>query len=160
VKTLLIALRAFLFSSVFVFLWGWLALNVSLFDSWFGIQLPEIAWILGVLIMAAGGLLALVCVVLFVVEGRGTPTFFDAPREFVAHGPYQFVRNPMYVGGDLLLIGFGLYHRSFSMLLFGCVWAYLAHLFVLYLEEPFLRRKFGSTYDRYCSTVPRWVPKW
>ncbi len=157
-KTLLIALRAFLFSFIFVLLWAWVALSVTALDSWFGILLHENVRILGIVVMLVGGGLAISCVVLFVVQGRGTPTFFDAPRDFVALGPYRYVRNPMYIGGFWLLFGFGLYQRSFSMLLFACVWITLAHFFVLYLEEPFLRKKFGATYSEYCKVVPRWIP--
>jgi len=29
---------------------------------------------------------------------------------------------------------------------------------VLLYEEPALGRKFGASYQRYCETVPRWVP--
>jgi len=31
------------------------------------------------------------------------------------------------------------------------------HLFVLFYEEPTLRRLFGEQYDAYCAEVPRWV---
>jgi len=31
-------------------------------------------------------------------------------------------------------------------------------LFVILYEEPSLTAKFGATYERYLSTVPRWIP--
>jgi protein-S-isoprenylcysteine O-methyltransferase Ste14 len=33
-----------------------------------------------------------------------------------------------------------------------------AHLLVLYVEEPELRRRFGECYEAYCREVPRWRP--
>lgn len=33
------------------------------------------------------------------------------------------------------------------------------HLFVLFYEEPTLKRLFGAEYTRYCEVVPRWIPK-
>jgi protein-S-isoprenylcysteine O-methyltransferase Ste14 len=33
------------------------------------------------------------------------------------------------------------------------------HLFVVFFEEPLLRRKFGASYEEYCRRVPRWVPR-
>jgi protein-S-isoprenylcysteine O-methyltransferase Ste14 len=32
------------------------------------------------------------------------------------------------------------------------------HLFVLFYEEPTLRRKFGADYETYCLNVRRWWP--
>ena len=32
-------------------------------------------------------------------------------------------------------------------------------LFVVFYEEPTLRRKFGAEYEVYCRNVPRWVPR-
>ena len=34
-----------------------------------------------------------------------------------------------------------------------------AHLFVVFYEEPTLRRQFGKSYEEYFETVPRWIPK-
>jgi len=33
------------------------------------------------------------------------------------------------------------------------------HLFVMFYEEPTLRRKFGADYDEYCRNVSRWWPR-
>jgi protein-S-isoprenylcysteine O-methyltransferase Ste14 len=32
-------------------------------------------------------------------------------------------------------------------------------LFVLFVEEPSLRKKFGAEYEEYCRRVPRWIPR-
>jgi protein-S-isoprenylcysteine O-methyltransferase Ste14 len=32
------------------------------------------------------------------------------------------------------------------------------HVAVLRIEEPELRRRFGSKYEAYCERVPRWFP--
>ena len=32
------------------------------------------------------------------------------------------------------------------------------HVVLLRVEEPELRRRFGSKYDDYCDRVPRWFP--
>jgi protein-S-isoprenylcysteine O-methyltransferase Ste14 len=54
-----------------------------------------------------------------------------------------------------VIVGFGLYQRSQSIVLFSLVWLLLAHLFVVLYEQPTLRRKFGEIYDVYCKDVPR-----
>jgi protein-S-isoprenylcysteine O-methyltransferase Ste14 len=65
----------------------------------------------------------------------------------------------MYIGGFFTLAGFGLYERSPAILFFSLPWLLLAHLFVIFYEEPHLRHKFGSPYDAYCHSVPRWLPR-
>jgi protein-S-isoprenylcysteine O-methyltransferase Ste14 len=41
------------------------------------------------------------------------------------------------------------------VLLIGIV----VHLFVVFFEEPSLRRRFGESYEAYLRTVPRWLPR-
>ena len=158
-RTLFLALKALFFLSCFVLLWGWIASGLPPYDQRLGVDLPPGAVPAGIGFMLPGGALALACVGLFVVRGRGTPAPFDAPKQFVAAGPYRYMRNPMYIGAWLVLIGFGLYRRSASILLFCLVWILGAHLLVLCYEEPTLRRKFGKSYEDYCRLVPRWIPK-
>ncbi|HVN78749.1 MAG TPA: isoprenylcysteine carboxylmethyltransferase family protein [Terriglobia bacterium] len=158
-RTVFVALRALVFASGFLFLWGWLALSLRIFDQRFEVQFPWRTTLAGIILMAVGGILVLACIGVFVMWGHGTPAVFDPPRAFVAVGPYRYVRNPMYLGGWLLLLGFGLWKHSPSMLVFGLPWIFLAHLFVVYVEEPGLQRKFGETYEAYCKAVNRWIPK-
>src|SRR2546423_373935 len=75
---------------------------------WSGITpMPVIGvWQVGGMMMAgAGAVIALWCILTFVFLGEGTPAPFDPPRRLVVRGPYQIVRNPMYVGAGLALTG-------------------------------------------------------
>lgn len=158
-KMLFIALRAILFSTAFILLWGWVALGLHRrYDTTRGFVFYGCTSALGIALMAAGGTLAFACIATFVTRGEGTPAPIDPPRKFVAAGPYQFVRNPMYIGGFLVLAGFGLYEQSLAILLFALPWLLLAHLFVILYEEPHLRATFGTPYDAYCRSVHRWLP--
>lgn len=155
----LVALRAALYMTGFVLLWGWLALVVRGWDARLGGPLPDWLQGVGVLLMLLGGSLALLCGAVFVVRGRGTPAPFDAPRDFVAIGPYRWTRNPMYLGGLALLLGFGFWWRSPAIgLLAVAAWG-VAHLFVVAYEEPALRRRFGAAYEEYTRRVKRWLPR-
>ena len=157
-NTLFTALRGLLHGTAFIAVWGWIELSVRTYDDAFPLQLPASSEIFGVLLMTAGITLALLCLGFFAIRGRGTAAPFDPPREFVAAGPYLYVRNPMYIGGWLMFLGFGLYERSVSMTLFSIVWFLLAHLFVLYYEEPGLEKRYGESYLRYKKAVNRWIP--
>ena len=159
-KTLFIALRSLVYMTGFILLFGWIALGVRSFDREFGLVLPAWTGIAGIVIMLVGASLALACAATFVVKGRGTPAVFDPPSEFLSVGPYKYVRNPMYIGGFILLVGFGLYQRSVSILLLSLVLLLLTHLAVVSLEEPNLEKRFGQSYIDYKKSVSRWVPKW
>jgi protein-S-isoprenylcysteine O-methyltransferase Ste14 len=157
-RTLLIGIRAALYAAGFIFLWWWASTGVREFDRKLGIILPRELIVVGVALIAAGGVLAAMCVINFAVTGRGTPAPFDAPREFVAVGPYRFVRNPMYIGAALMIAGFGLYERSASILVFSAAFLVVAHLFVLFYEEPTLADRFGDSYLAYKRSTRRWLP--
>jgi protein-S-isoprenylcysteine O-methyltransferase Ste14 len=144
----------------FLLLFGWIALRARAFDQRFRFSLPVAAEAPGAILMVLGAILVLACAGVFISRGRGTPAIFDAPRVFVANGPYRYVRNPMYIGGLVLLLGFGLYERSISILFMTVLLFPLFHLFVRFYEEPTLTRKFGSSYQEYLRKVRRWSPRW
>lgn len=158
-KQFLIIFRSLIYVPLFILLFAWIALNVRVFDLKFGVILPVWTRPIGVISMIAGGILVLICVAVFIIRGKGTPAVFDPPTEFVATGPYAYVRNPMYIGGIILLVGFGLYHTSLSILILSVILIGFFHLFVIFVEEPNLERLFGKGYVEYKNHINRWVPK-
>ena len=152
-------LRSVIYVPLFILLFRWLALNVRVYDAQLGVALPQWVSIIGIIMMIVGAILVLICVVVFIIFGKGTPAVFDPPREFVAAGPYAFVRNPMYIGGFILFVGFGLYHVSFSILILALLLIIVFHFFVLIVEEPNLERLFGKSYLDYKNKINRWLPK-
>jgi len=121
---------------------------------------PESAWqILGLLPLAAGVAMYLWCAWDFAVTGRGTPLPIDAPRVLIVKGLYRYVRNPMYVGVLSAILGLAIWSASLTVLIyFVCVWMAM-FVFVMFYEEPHLRRVFGEQYEDYCGRVNRWLPK-
>ena len=154
-----IALRSAVYAILFVAAWGSVALMSRRLDKYIPVRIPE--WLVtpGVIVFIVGAALSLTTVAFFVFEGRGTPAVFDPPRKFVPHGPYRVVRNPMYVGGISMLAGLALYLASVSMVLYALGALLLIHAFVVFVEEPGLRKRFGREYEDYCRTVPRWIPR-
>jgi protein-S-isoprenylcysteine O-methyltransferase Ste14 len=159
VVRLFAALRGFVYASGFVFIWWLVVASVRPLDQRLGVAMPEWAWTPGLVLVILGGALAASCVASFALVGKGTPAPFDPPREFVAVGPYRYVRNPMYLGAVAVIIGAGLMIRSVSALAVSLVFMALAHVFVLAYEEPTLEGTFGASYRRYKSSVNRWVPR-
>lgn len=110
------------------------------------------------LLWSIGAAIYLRCVWDFAVTGRGTPAPIDAPKVLVVRGLYQYVRNPIYLGALLVVLGWALYRSSLAVLVYSAALALGFHLFVVFVEEPTLRRQFGESYECYCRTVNRWVP--
>jgi protein-S-isoprenylcysteine O-methyltransferase Ste14 len=92
-------------------------------------------------------------------KGKGTPAPIDPPKELVVSGLYRYVRNPMYIGVFLVLIGHFLWFGYWALLVYAVFFLIPVHLFVTLYEEPNLKQRFGSMYEKYLSEVPRWIPK-
>jgi protein-S-isoprenylcysteine O-methyltransferase Ste14 len=153
------AIRSIVYAGAFVLLWWWVVQNARSLDSRIALSIPEGASIPGLVVLILGAYIDLWCIGAFSLVGKGTPAPFDAPREFVASGPYRYVRNPMYLGALAMIIGAALILRSPSALLVALLFAALAHVFVLVYEEPTLEGRFGESYLRYKRTVNRWLPR-
>ena len=95
----------------------------------------------------------------FVREGHGTPAPIAPPEHLVVGGPFRWVRNPGYVAVVSLVVGQALLFGSGAVLAWAAFLALAFHLFVVFYEEPTLRRQFGQEYDAYCREVPRWFPR-
>jgi protein-S-isoprenylcysteine O-methyltransferase Ste14 len=112
-----------------------------------------------VIFMILGATIYLWCAWDFAAAGKGTPAPIDPPKELVVRGLYRYTRNPMYVGVLLLVFGQAWLFASRRVLIYaGVVFAFF-HLFVVFYEEPALRRMFGESYRQYCARVPRWMPR-
>jgi protein-S-isoprenylcysteine O-methyltransferase Ste14 len=94
----------------------------------------------------------------FALIGKGTPAPIDPPRNLVIRGPYHYVRNPMYAGGILILIGEALLFGSAALTIYTFFIWLAFHLFIVLYEEPHLRKRFGPDYEAYTNKVPRWIP--
>jgi len=79
-------------------------------------------------------------------------------QRFIAKGPYNYTRNPLYVGIIAISFGFVIYAGSVVGLIGAAFIPFLGWtLWVVYHEEKGLEQKFGDEYRAYKYTVPRWV---
>ena len=83
------------------------------------------------------------------------------PQRLVVVGFYRYVRNPMYLGFFVgwagLWVVFG--HANLTAIAWACVVVLGVALFVVFYEQPTLRKKFGTDYKEYCRNVPPWIPR-
>jgi len=92
-------------------------------------------------------------------RGRGAYVEFDPPTQFVAGGPYRRVRNPVAACVLGMLLGEAVALSSTGVFLLFALSILVAHLQVVLVEEPLLRRRFGQSYEEYLARVPRWIPR-
>jgi protein-S-isoprenylcysteine O-methyltransferase Ste14 len=122
-----------------------------------GLHSPTAWW--AVTAIVSGVLLYLWAVGAFAVVGRGTPGYWDSPRNFVAVGPYLWVRNPIYVAALLIVGGEAWLFMSLPLLEYAAAMALSFQVLILGYEEPHLRRRFGGEYVAYQGLVRRWLPR-
>ena len=133
--------------------WRYFGLSEVRFD-------PRNPWHLaGGLLILVGGLLLARCIWEFAARGRGTLSPVDPPRDLVVAGLYRYVRNPMYLSVGTILLGEIFLTRSSSLLMFAAVGVVIVNGFVIGYEEPYLRQRFGASYERYTARVGRWIPR-
>lgn len=117
-----------------------------------------VTW-LGVVCFASGAAIYFRCAWEFAVPGLGTPAPIAPTKYLVTTALHRYVRNPMYIGVALAIVGEAVIFRSLHLVGYAALMLLVAHLFVLFYEEPTLRRQYGDSYDDYRRNVPRWLPR-
>jgi protein-S-isoprenylcysteine O-methyltransferase Ste14 len=148
--------RSIIVSIVFLSIWTWFV------PRWVnGNHAFEEVRPLGWIVIALGLSVAFACALEFAWRGIGTPAPFDPPRRLVITGLYRWVRNPMYVGLGVILLGEAITFPRLTitmLIMIASLWL-ATTLFIITFEEPTLREKFGDDYAAYCRNVRRWIPR-
>lgn len=74
------------------------------------------------------------------------------------HGPYMFMRNPMYIARFFLMLGCILMTGNLWVGAIFCVLYYFYMVNRVKREEEKLRKIFGPPYEEYCKKVNRFFP--
>lgn len=112
------------------------------------------------LVFVVAGILASEALRIWAVgyAGSATRTRGDEVSELVHAGPFRYIRNPLYVANTVMYtltaVLFGSYQLSLVMFAFSMV----QYSFIVAFEEETLTRSFRVGYEKYCESVPRWVP--
>jgi protein-S-isoprenylcysteine O-methyltransferase Ste14 len=76
-------------------------------------------------------------------------------KYLVKDGPFQFTRNPIYVGIILMSFGMAIALKSAFIFLIFLVYSYFYNK--IQKEEDALAKHFGKDYIEYCTDVPRFI---
>jgi len=115
--------------------------------------------IIGILILILGIILFTKTVFLFFKFGNGTIAPWDPPKKFIIRGPYRYVRNPMLIGVNFILISEYLILNSLIIFVWSSIFIVINLLYHKFNEEKKLELKFGNSYIEYKKNVSAWVPR-
>ena len=114
---------------------------------------------IGAAVFLIGAAVYFCCAWEFAVRGLGTPAPIAPTKFLVTTAFHGYVRNPMYIGVAMAILGEAALFRSVHVGEYAIVMLLIAHTFVVLYEEPTLQRQFGESYEEYRRTVPRWIPR-
>ncbi len=115
---------------------------------------PPLPW-LGAAVMLAAAALAAWTIAVF--RSWRLRAQVEAGHELSTDGPFRFVRNPIYLGMDLLAAGTFLWVPT-PIVLAGMLLVFLAGDLRARAEETVLASAFGDRYRDYAARVKRFVP--
>ncbi|MEW6296267.1 MAG: isoprenylcysteine carboxylmethyltransferase family protein [Thermodesulfobacteriota bacterium] len=137
---------------------GYLPWQVLQLDAALREYLDAVLTYCGGLLFVAGTLLLFSGAYYLVSRGEGTPLPFDPPKRMVVAGPYAYVQHPMALGFLAVAFAEALWFRSLSLAVYALLLTALVNLYLAYVEEPHLERRFGEDYRAYRAATPRWFP--
>lgn len=114
---------------------------------------------LGIPVAIAGGASLLYCGAFLSRHGKGTPYPRLPPKRLVTTGPFARVRNPIIASWGVLIVGIGIAMNWTGLLLLMVPAFAIIQTYLVYREEPILRRRFPAEYEAYRARVPRWIPR-
>ena len=115
--------------------------------------------IIGILILILGIILFTKTVFLFFKFGNGTIAPWDPPKKFIIRGPYRYVRNPMLIGVNLILISEYLILNSLIIFIWSSIFIVINLIYHKFNEEKKLELRFGNSYTEYKKNVSAWIPR-
>ena len=130
-------------------IFGLLALGLL---DWNTFIFKNIFWFIFGGILLIGGLFVLT----WGVQTLSLYVSYGQKGELITEGPYKFSRNPQYLGINIAISGYVCLTNSVLTLITGVVGIFLFFL-TPFVEEPWLRKEFGSKYYEYCTKVRRFL---
>ena len=81
---------------------------------------------------------------------------FQPALALATTGVFRYLRNPMYVGMTLMVVGLAIALASDWMLVALIPAALVVHYGAILREERYLEQKFGEPYRQFMANVPRY----
>ncbi|NWG05181.1 MAG: isoprenylcysteine carboxylmethyltransferase family protein [Chloroflexi bacterium] len=115
-------------------------------------------------IMISVGIVLIIIGIVLVVVTRREFAHFRQPTDpghpttkVIKTGVFSISRNPLYLGGVLVLFGIALALNMLWAVVMLVLSMILCHYILILPEEQYLAAKFGDEYKEYVATVHRWL---
>jgi protein-S-isoprenylcysteine O-methyltransferase Ste14 len=129
---------------------GWMA--------WSALALP--AWLRWAGVIVGLATLPLLYWVFHSLGNNISETFLTKQEHhLVTHGPYRWVRHPLYAVASAAFLALGLISANGFILIMSAVILLGVALFVVPREEGQLAAKFGDSYEEYCRRTGGLMPR-
>jgi protein-S-isoprenylcysteine O-methyltransferase Ste14 len=116
----------------------------------------ELRWVLGFGLAVVGPLVMISAIK--AMTRVGTNVNPSSPTTaLVTDGVFRFSRNPIYLGGNLLIIGLAFIFATDWLLILFVPSQLILHWGVVLPEQRYLCRKFGDAYQIYKSETPQYI---
>jgi protein-S-isoprenylcysteine O-methyltransferase Ste14 len=119
-------------------------------------DVPAHNW-LAVVLVSVGFLTGLSGVVTFRIAKTTVDPMKPRASSLVTWGVYAISRNPMYLGGLIMLLGWAVFLSNALAFLFLPVYVLYINRFQIAPEERALTSLFGETYVAYQARARRWL---
>jgi protein-S-isoprenylcysteine O-methyltransferase Ste14 len=124
-------------------------------------QWPVVVRVIGVVLIAVGGIVVAWAFAQFAAEGNGVPIPGEPnSQRLTAGGPYRYVRNPLYVASAVAISGQALLLSRPVLLVYAAAFLAITFFLAHWIEDPALARRFGEHFEDYRKQVPGWWPRW
>ena len=134
----------------------WLLTGWKIGGAW---PAPVLLDVVGSAFLVIGAVALIHSFAMFVIDGLGTPAPIAPTEELVVTGLYRWVRNPMYLAVELVIVGQAVLLRQAALLGYAALVGAAVAAFVYWYEEPALTERYGTRYTAYRAAVPRWIPR-
>jgi protein-S-isoprenylcysteine O-methyltransferase Ste14 len=126
--------------------------------AWSAISIP--IWLRWLDVAVGLGMLPLIYWVVSSIGNNISETFLTKENPIlVTHGPYHWVRHPLYTVATIWLISLSILGANWFMLAMTCLAFMGLAVPVIPREETELRRNFGNKYQDYMKRTGRFVPR-
>lgn len=148
----------FVMSFVYIF-WFFIPNYLVELNNSMGLPIFTHKWLqmFGVILIAGSLLIIANMSYLFMKYGKGTPSITETTKKLVRRGIFKHTRNPMYISNSLIIIGIFCMFGSTILLGYAFLFFIAMHMFLIFVEEPHLKKKFGKKYEKFLDEVPRWI---